>query len=381
MGAPVRRRRPWLIAFFVLLALGIAIAVSMNGGKPLRVKGVRLERGRVEEVVTANSVGTVEPLQTALVASEIVGRIERIPVREGPVKAGQTVFEIDSRDLRAEREVASREIETARARVSQAELRKKKVSEDLHRLKDVDVPKGDVERLERDLEIARKDEEIARLAIRTLEAQLAVLDLRLSKVAVKSPFDGTVVTLHAEEGESVVPGKALFTVHSAGTLLVRAPIDEVDMDRVALGLPVHVTFDAHRERRLRGEVHEIMPSASADKKNNRTVDIKVRVPEMPGSILAGMSANIEVVIRAREDVPYLPTHLVHDDREGRGRFVYVAQDGRAARRFVKTGLWNWETIEIEEGLDGKDLVLVPLPSEDEQGLKEGSKVLLVEHGK
>ena len=381
MGQPVRRRRPWLIAFFILLALGISIAVSMNGGKPIRVKGNRLAKGRVEEIVTANSVGSVEPVQTAVVASEIVGRIQRIHVRQGLVKAGQPVVEIDSRDLKAEREVANREIETARARVSQAELRKKKVWEDLKRLKDVDVPKSDVERLERDLEIARQDEEIAKLSIRTLEAQLAVLDLKLSKVTVVAPFAGTVVTLHSEEGESVVPGKALFTLHSAGLLLIRAPIDEVDMGRVSLGLPVHVTFDAYRNRKFDGVVHEIMPSASTDKKNNRTVDVKVKVPEMPDSICAGMSANIEVIIRTHEDVTYLPTHLVHDDREGRGKFVYVAEGGKAVRRFVKTDYANWETIEISEGLGGKDLVIVPLPTEDEQTLKVGAKVLVVDHGK
>jgi HlyD family secretion protein len=381
MGAPVKRRRPWIIGFFVLVALGVALAVTLNGGKPIRVKGTRLAKGRVEEIVTANSVGSVEPVQTAVVASEVVGTLRKIHVRQGPVKSGQPVFEIDSRDLKAERQVTSREIETASARVASAELRKKKVWEDVRRLKDVDVPKGDVERLERDLEIAKQDEEIARLSIKTLEAQLAVLDLKLSKVNVTAPFDGLVVTLHSEEGESVVPGKALFTIHSAGPLLIRAPIDEVDMGRVSLRLPVHVTFDAYRARKFAGVVHEIMPSASTDKKNNRTVDVKVKVPEMPDAICAGMSANIEVVIRAHEEAAYLPTHLVHDDREGRGRFVYVAENGKAVRRFVKTDYANWETIEIVDGLGGKDVVIVPLPTEDEQTLKVGAKVVVVEHGK
>jgi RND family efflux transporter MFP subunit len=378
----MRRRRPWLIAFFVLVALGIVGGIfATNGGKAVRVKAARLEKGRVEEIVTANSVGTVEPVQTAIIASEIVGRIRRIHVRQGPVRAGQAVFELDARDLRAEREVTIREIETARARVSQAELRKKKVWDEFERFKRVDVPKGDVERLERDLEIAKQDEEIARLSIRTLEAQLQVIDLRLSKTTVAAPFAGTVVTLHSEEGESVTPGRSLFTLHSAGELLVRAPLDEVDMGRVAIDLPVRVTFDAYRPRKFEGVVHEIMPSASTDKKNNRTVDIKVRIPGMPENIKAGMSANVEVVIRGRDDVFYLPTHLVHDDREGRGQFVYVAEGGRAVRRYVKTGFANWETIEILEGVRADDPVIVPLPTEDEQSLKDGLKVVVVEHGR
>jgi HlyD family secretion protein len=371
----VKRRRPWVLALFVLAAIGLAGVLAWPGGRPVRVRFSKPARGVVEEIVTSNSVGSVEPLQTAVVAAEVSGRILRIHVRQGPVRRGQAVVEIDSADLKADREVVRRDVDTARARVVTAGLRKKKVFEDLGRLRTVDVPRSDVERLERDLEIAKADEQVASLQIATLEAQLAVLDLRISRTSVLSPFDGTVVTLHAEEGESVVPGKALFTAHSADPFLVRAPMDEVDVGRLALGQPVRVTFESHPQRKFMGLLHEIWPAASTDKKNNRTVDIRIRVPDLPPNVLAGMSANIEVILRAKEDALYLPTHLVQDDREGRGRFVFVPENGVARRRFVKTGLANWETIEILEGLGPDDAVLVPLRSDEEEPLKEGLRVV------
>ncbi len=253
-------------------------------------------------------------------------------------------------------------------------------SEDLERYRKVDVPKGDVERLERDLEIAAKFEEILRRSIQTLEAQMQVIDLRLKKARIAAPFEGVVVKLHSEEGESVIPGKLLFTLHSAGPLLVRAPLDEVDMGRLALGLPVRVTFDAYRAEKFMGEVHEITPAASADQHNNRTVDIKIRVPGMPENVKAGMSANIEVIVRAREDVLCLPTHLVRDDREGRGKFVYVAEGGRAVRRPVKAGLSNWEATEIVEGLGPSDAVIVPLRDDREAPVTDGSRVTVLPDG-
>ncbi len=379
MGAPVKRRRSWLIGFFVLVALGIALAVSFNGRNPIRVRIIHAALDRVEDIVTANSVGSVEPEKTAVVASETTGRILRARVRQGEVEAGQVVFEIDSRDLEAEREVTRRDIETSRARIEQSAVRKKKVWEDLERLKRVDVPKGDVERTERDLEIARKDEEIAQLEIRRLEAQIEVLNLRLSKTKVSAPFAGTVIRLHSEEGESVTPGKPLFTIHSAGDLLIRAPIDEVDMARIALGLAARATFDTYGEEPFPGRVVERTPAASTDQKNNRTVDVKIRLERMPPNILSGMSANVEIVIRGKDDVLAVPSHLVRDDRQGRGKFVWVAEGDAARARLVKTGIVNWKTTEITEGLAAADRVIVPLQFIDERPVKEGSRI--VPHGK
>ena len=380
MAAPVKRRIPWLAALFAFLAIAIALGIALGGGRPVHARFSRPVRGVVEDLVTSNSVGWVEPVQTAVVAAEVSGRLLRIRVRQGPVKAGDPVVEIDASDLRAERQVTSRDIDTARARVVHAGLQKKKVSEDLERLRTVDVPRGDVERLERDLEIARQAEEVAKLQIGSLEATLGVLDLRLAKTRVAAPFAGTVVALHAEEGESLVPGKALYTIHSAEPFRVRAPIDEVDVGRLRVGMPVRVRFESLPDRPFTARIDEILPAASTDKKNNRTVDIRIAVPELPSNILAGMSANIEVIVDARANVLSLATHLVHDDREGRGKFVFVAENGTARRRFVKTGLSNWEVIEIAEGLTADDVVLVPLQLDDEPPLKEGMKVLPHEPG-
>lgn len=371
----MKRRLSWiaaLVAFAVLLA---GIVALMGAARPVRVRFAKPARAVVEDLVTSNSVGSVEPVQTAVVAAEVAGRLLRIQIRQGPVKTKETVAEIDSSDLRAEREVTARQIETARARVVHAGLQKKKVSEDLERLRTVDVPRGDVERLQRDLEIARQAEEVVRLEIGSLDAQLAVLDHRISKTRVAAPFDGIVVALHSEEGESVVPGKALYTIHSAEAFRVRAPIDEVDVGRLRVGMPVRVAFESHPDRKFPGSIAEILPSATTDKKNNRTVDIRIGVPGLPSNVLAGMSAGIEVIVAARADVLSLPTHLVNDDREGRGRFVLVEEGGTARRRYVKTGLGNWDAIEILEGLTEQDRVLIPLQLEDEPPLKEGVKVV------
>ena len=377
----MRRTPRWLIGLIILVALGGILAIASSGPKPVRVRFARLKKGRVEEIVTSNSVGSVEPLKNAVVSSEIVGRVKAIHVRQGEVKEGRLIFELDSRDLEAEREVTRRDMETSRARIDQSTLLKKKIQEDLERLKKVDVPKSDVDRLERDLEIATKVEEISRLEIRRLEAQIVVLDLRLAKTKVAAPFDGVITKLLGEEGESVTPGKALFQIHSQEELLIRAPIDEVDMGRLSLGLPVRLSFDAYEGEKFDGTLHEIMPAASMDQKNNRTVDIKIRVPKMPRNIYANMSANIEVLRRAHDDVIHLPTHLIHEDRNRNEKYVFVLDQGVARKRAIKTGFSNWETTEVVSGVTSADTLIVPLQFQDEAPVTDGTKVVLYEDGK
>jgi HlyD family secretion protein len=379
--ATMRRARSWVVGFFLLVAISIAIAIASGGAKPVRVRFAHPTTGRVEEIVTSNSVGSVEPLKNATVASEIVGRVLRFHVRKGEVDAGRLVVELDPSDLEAEREVTRREMETSRLRIDQAALRKRKVWEDLERLRNVDVPKGDVERLQRDLDIAKKDEEISQLEIRRLEAQLKVLDLRLAKTRIAAPFAGTVTKLLSEEGESVVAGTALFQIHSAGELLIRAPIDEVDVGRLALGQAVRLSFDAYEGEKFDGTLHEIMPAASLDQKNNRTVDVKIRVPKMPRNIYANMSANIEIILRGHDGVLSIPTHLIHEDRNRVEKYVFIVEAGVAKKRTVRTGFSNWDATEITEGLSAGETLVVPLQFHDEAPVVEGTKVVLYEDGK
>src|SRR5262249_39266617 len=152
------------------------------------------------------------------------------------------IVEFDDADLRAERRLTERNIETARLRREQAKLRREKLEADLKRWTDTDTPRERLEQTEKEIGIARKDEDIAEALLKELDASLAVVDLRLAKASVHAPADGTVAKLHVEEGEFVTVGRSLFTFIS-GDVLVRAPIDEVDMGRLPPKAEARVHFD------------------------------------------------------------------------------------------------------------------------------------------
>lgn len=379
---PKSRKKWWIAGFFLCVALGIVALILSNGRPPIRVQVVNPKHGRVESIVTANSVGTVEADLTSTVSAEISGRVRTIAVRPGAkegsaVTADTVVVEIDDTDIVAEWTVTNSDIETQRKRLTQSKLRVDKLIADRDRLIGTDEPQQNIDRLNKEIEIARMDEQIAEASIRTLQAQLQVIELRKAKTKVRSPFHGTVSKLLVEVGELVTPGKPLYQILKEGPLLIRAPIDEVDKPRIRLDMPVRVTFDGYKER-FDGTIVEIMEIASTDQKNNRTIDIKAKLDKMPREICAGMSAHLEVIIEHKDGGLFLPTHLVHEERgDSGGKFVWVIERNIARKRVVKTGLMNWETIEILEGVSEKDAVLNPLNLAEDQTIVEGAKVEVV----
>ncbi len=376
-----KRRRWWMLVLPLLLAGGVLALVLSNGRKPIRVQIVRAQQGRVEEIVSANSVGTVEAERTSTVAAEISARVIRIAVRPGTkegtdVDGGASVVFLDDKDILAEKQVTLTDIATQNLRRIQSGQRREKLQADYERLSQTDEPRQNLDRLKKEIDIAATDEQISASAIKTLEAQILLIERKIEKAKIVTPYAGTVSKLHVEVGEFVNPGKPVFTILSRGSLLIRAPIDEVDKARISREKRARVTFDGFKDK-FEGPVIEIMNTASTDQKNNRTLDIKIRLDRMPPEVCVGMSAHVEIIVAAKDRGLFLPTHLVHEERGGGARFVYVVGNGRAIKRPVKTGLANWETTEILEGVTENDDVVNPLKLAEDQSIQDGTLVEVV----
>jgi HlyD family secretion protein len=373
MQRPRRRRWP-LLAIPALVVVAI-LALPFLPKSPLPVETAALAVGLCEETVTGSSVGTVEAEQTAVVAGEVGGPVASIRVRQGPVRKGDVIVTIDPEEFRTQHEQTARDLVTWRLRAEQAKLRVERAEAELKRSSGPEESEWRREQLAKDLAIAKKDFDIAEASVKTQEAALDVVELRLRKSAVAAPFDGILTRLHVEVGENVTPGRQLFTIQSAPPYLVRAPVDETDLGRLALGQEAKVTFDAFRDRSFAGELIEIKPAASVDQKNNRTVDVKVRVKEMPPQIVTGMSSHLEIILRKKPSALRIATAHIREDHATKTRYVFVVDGSVARKRVVRTGLWNWEWTEVVEGLAEGDRVVVRITAPDREGdLADGATI-------
>ena len=150
-------------------------------------------------------------------------------------------------------------------------------------------------------------------------------------------------------------------------LYVSAPIDEVDAARLKIGMSGRITLDAYRGRSFAGKLRRIAPYVLALEKQARTVEVEVEfdVPLETRHLLVGYSADIEVIVEARDNVLRVPTSALMPGN----RVLLLGEDGRLAERAVEVGLANWEFSEVKSGLPRGARVVTSL---ERAGVKAGA---------
>jgi HlyD family secretion protein len=134
-------------------------------------------------------------------------------------------------------------------------------------------------------------------------------------------------------------------------------------------LPARITLDAFPDRSFPGHVRRVAPYVLDQEKQARTVEIEAEFddPEKAG-LLAGYSADVEVVLEERADTLRLPTSVI---LPGDTVFVFDAATGTIAARSVELGISNWEYTEVLSGLTAGDRVV---SSVDREGVVDGATV-------
>ena len=194
-----------------------------------------------------------------------------------------------------------------------------------------------------------------------------------------APFDGLIAEITGELFEYVTPSPigvptppAVDIVDNA-CFYVTAPIDKVDAGDIRVGMTARITMDAFADRSFKGKVRRIADYVLDLEKQARTVDVEV-VFSNPGDIkylLAGYSADIEVILNVRNDVVRVPTEAV---MEGRKVYVFLPDQGKVVKREIRAGLSNWDQTEVLDGLGPDELVVVNV---DNPGLKDGAAAVRI----
>ena len=183
----------------------------------------------------------------------------------------------------------------------------------------------------------------------------------LAQTYLHAPFAGRVAEVTGELGEFSTPSPPGVQTPPAIDLLtdgchyISAPIDEVDASQIAVGMPVRVTMDAFRERNFPAVVRHISTYVLDLEKQARTVEVEAELDsdeQMP-LLLAGYSADMEIVLDAKNSALRVPTELLVDER-----FVLmVNQDHLVERRELVLGLSNWHFSEVISGaLEGDQII-------------------------
>lgn len=379
---------------------------------PREVQVERLQRGLIIQTVPAP--GVVEAVDEAKIASQIVGRVAEVAVKDGQsVKTGDLLVRLVETEALARLESARARVERLRQSGEQAAADLEKARRDLDRATRLsDRGASSVTELADARTAQKKAESAVAMNARELDESRAILrtsEEDFSRTRILAPIDGVVAGLEVEVGEVVIagttnlPGTVLMTVADLSRLQVRADVDEADVPSVRPGQPARVYLQSNLARPFPGTVENVAPKG---KKTDETVSFETLIRIRPADgVLPGMTATVEietqrasdalsvpvqaVVHRRRKDLPDTPALRAWSERRPRSPaeseidpaaryvpLVFVLEDGVARARPVETGLSDERRIEILSGLESDaEIIVGPFRTLDE--LRDGDPVTLL----
>lgn len=341
--------------------------------KPIPVVLAEVAHGKVEASVSNTRAGSVEACQRTKLSPIAGGRIAWLGVKKGDhVKKGQVLIRLWNDDQQAQSGLAQTQVESARKRVGEICATADNAEREAARMAKLRtrgfISEGGEEKARYEAQSRRAACEAMRADVNQAQARVKVARVEQGRTVLVAPFDGTVADIVGELGEYTTPSPPGVATPPAIDLIdetclyIEAPMDEVDAPKIHVGQPVRVTLDALPGQVLPGHVKRVAPYVVAVEKQARTVDIEVNLdqPPAPGQLLVGYSADVEVVLDTRDNVLRVPTSALLD---GNKALLYQPGSGKLEERMVKTGLSNWEFVEVLDGLKPGDRIVTSLERE------------------
>ena len=196
-----------------------------------------------------------------------------------------------------------------------------------------------------------KEIAMAEAKLTAAQAELVVVQSEQPVLDLVAPFDGTVLSVDAIQGDRITAGTVL-TLADMSQPLVEVYMDEVEMDYAKLGNKAEIVFDAYPDMTFTGQVVEVDPTL-ADSFDTAGVLVRVSLDEssMHGSISlpSGLNATVDIIAAQVDNAVLVPVVALHETESG-GYVVYVVQGDEIEIRQVTVGVMDYTTAQILDGL-------------------------------
>ncbi len=214
------------------------------------------------------------------------------------------------------------------------------------------------------------------------EEKLAKYTEQLEKCKIYAPHDGmaTYATerdrrTHVSEGATVRERQKIITLPDLTTMEVKTGVHESVLDWIHEGLPATITVDAFPDRKYKGSVKSV--AVLADPGEWHSSDVKVyttivTIDEEVDRLRPGMSAVVDIHVERVEDVLSVPVQAIV--QVGKDNWCYVDANGPVELRRVTIGKTNEKFVEIREGLEEGDRVVLNPMSLVDEGQGNGNEI-------
>jgi HlyD family secretion protein len=393
-----------LVLGVVLLAAIVAWGVSRKAAPP-EVPFARTSRQTIVSTIPTN--GKVEPIEWATARAGRAGVVERILVHRGQtVRAGDALVELDTSQ-------AAASVAAAGARVKEAQAQQT-VIDDGGRAADIADIESSVSRAKLDLETAQRDadtlqrlearqaathKEVQDAQERVKQAQLQIQSLQKRRAAlvtspdkavaearvheaqasediarnnmalsvVRAPVAGTVYQFDLTLGAFLQVGDLVANVGRLDRVRVKVYVDEPDLGRMGIGMPVTITWDAMPGRTWKGTVDRL-PTEVTPLGTRQVGEVGCAIDNPNHDLVPGTNVNAEIQSKVVENALTAPREALRRNNGVSGVLV-LGNDNVLEWRPIQIGVTSAGRVQITSGLNDGDALALPTEKVIKAGLK------------
>ena len=295
----MKNKKLWIILGVVVVA--IVAYLLLSGGKKKQTVSfatAKVERTNIQNTITAT--GTIEPVTSVTVGTQVSGIVSRLYVDyNSVVKKGQVIAELDKTNLISE-------LNAQRANLTSAQSALNYQQSNYNRYKTL-YDKGLVSADE--FESARLQWQQASQQVASARESVQRAQTNLGYATITSPIDGVVLNKAVEEGQTVAASfntPELFTIAQDLTdMRVIADIDEADIGGVSEGQRVSFTVDAFPDDQFEGHVTQVRQQATTES-NVVTYEVVISAPNVDLKLKPGLTANVTIFTLEKNGVLCVP---------------------------------------------------------------------------
>lgn len=386
------KRKWWTISFLIALALLLAIwflrQVFRSELSASKISIAMVERGSVTN--TINATGEVLPEFEEVLSSPIAASVQRVLLDAGQkVNAGQSILTLDKSSITTEYEklqflIESKENEIHKLRLdlekSYFDIKSSNQIKQLRISNLTDMVTGakrlykagggtmeDIEQAELNLKVAQLEkkqleneisskQKTMKIELREAELALAIqrnevsaLKRKMGQADIVASRTGVVTWVNQNIGASIQQGEALARIADLSSFKVAGSVSDVQLENLHTNMPAVIRIG---EKQLKGKVINISPSVK-----NGIVSFDVRLEEHDNSLLRpNMKVEIFLITAVHEKTMRITNGAAFNGSNLQD--VFVVTKGKAVRTKIKTGLSNFDYIEVLNGLNVGDQVIV-----------------------
>ena len=350
----------FIILFSVIIVIVLLVTVFSKKKKnfphnPKKVKYYVVKKGAI--TVKLEETGEIQPIKEIKIKSKVSGKILKFYVEEGDfIKQGDLIADIEPDYNQA------KVISQVKSNLELAEIRLKNAQRDrddkLKLYQNNFISENDYISYEDALTEAKIKHKSA------LQQYELVKEIETENNVTKlvSTASGTVIQKQVEEGEMVVAstnsfseGTVILKLADLNRMIVKSKINEVDISKIRKNQNVQIEVDAYPYEKYRGNITRIAAMAVSNN-NIQVFPIEIEIENVDKKLKPGMTANITIIGEKKKDILVVPIRTIFSDEEGQDIVYKVSNDTISTSVPVKTGINNFQQVEIIEGLAEGDSI-------------------------